>query len=48
MDPKLYELVISNSSIKTVTLNYFLDLLRDNKPATVVKDLRRHGEGGRD
>ena len=38
MDTKMYELVLSNSSIKTVSLNYYLDLLWVNKTAKVVTD----------
>ena len=37
INPKIYELVVPNSSIKTDTLNCCLDLLRDNKSAKVVK-----------
>ena len=39
MDQQNKEMVIFNSAIKTVTLNYCLDVLKKNQPAYEVKQL---------
>ena len=38
-DPKTDELVVSNTAIKEVTLNYCLEVLKNNEPAAEVKQL---------
>ena len=39
IDPETKELVVSNSEIKKVTLNYCVNVLKNNKPAEEVKQL---------
>ena len=46
INPMTKELVVSNSAIKEVTLNYCLDVLKNNEPADEVKKLIELKEAG--
>ena len=39
IDTKTKKLVVANSEIKQVTLDYCLDMLKNNDPAAEVKEL---------